>query len=210
MINDYYTWWDYIKEYGNEPGSMQVDQRLIHRMAPNIPARFNGLDKQPLPEPIDARLALANLPCTPSTVLSCIEGIDADYVYLGYVSGPVNRGIWMQSPFFHRRYVLVSYAVPVEVNIGQALPHVLAAENDLMIAEALLEPVLPRPQELLAAIEYERDVELLNTAAIALFDLRRVDGLQPYQWRHLPVPGSELVARGLPHYTYGGGGRPDM
>lgn len=210
MINDYYTWWDYIKEYGNEPGSMQVDQRLIHRMAPNIPARFNGLDKQPLPEPIDARLALANLPCTPITVLSCIEGIDADYVYLGYVSGPVNRGIWMQSPFFHRRYVLVSYAVPVEVNIGQALPHVLAAENDLMIAEALLEPVLPRPQELLAAIEYERDVELLNTAAIALFDLRRVDGLQPYQWRHLPVPGSELVARGLPHYTYGGGGRPDM
>lgn len=210
MINDYYTWWDYIKEYGNEPGSMQVDQRLIHRMAPNIPARFNGLDKQPLPEPIDARLALANLPCTPITVLSCIEGIDADYVYLGYVSGPVNRGIWMQSPFFHRRYVLVSYAVPVEVNIGQALPHVLAAENDLMIAEALLEPVLPRPQELLAAIEYERDVELLNTAAIALFDRRRVDGLQPYQWRHLPVPGSELVARGLPHYTYGGGGRPDM
>lgn len=202
-------------------------------MAPKIPARFNGLDKQPLPEPIDARLALANLPCTPSTVLSCIEGIDADYVYLGYVSGPVNRGIWMQSPFFHRRYVLVSYAVPVEVNIGQALPHVLAAENDLMIAEALvytggdlsraaglvnktrvgrggLEPVLPGPQELLAAIEYERDVELLNTAAIALFDRRRVDGLQPYQWRHLPVPGSELVARGLPHYTYGGGGRPDM
>lgn len=210
MINDYYTWWDYIKEYGNEPGSMQVDQRLIHRMAPNIPARFNGLDKQSLPEPIDARLALANLPCTPITVLSCIEGIDADYVYLGYVSGPVNRGIWMQSPFIHRRYVLVSYAVPVEVNIGQALPHVLAAENDLMIAEALLEPVLPRPQELLAAIEYERDVELLNTAAIALFDRRRVDGLQPYQWRHLPVPGSELVARGLPHYTYGGGGQPDM
>jgi hypothetical protein len=225
VIDDYNVWWDYIKNYGNWASWMQVDQRLIHRMAPNIPARFNGLNAQPLPVPTDARLALANLPCTAATVLTCTAGIDADYIYLGFVVGDAARGIWMQSPFWHRRYVLSSFHYPAAVNIGQPLPHVLAAENDLMIAEALvrtggdltraaglvdktrvgrggLTPVGTGTSELLAAIEYERDVELLNTSALALFDRRRVDGLQPLQWRHLPVPGLELQTLGLPIYTY--------
>lgn len=233
VVDDYVTWYDYIKLYGNLASWMQVDQRLIHRMAPNIPARFNGLNAQPQPVPTDARLVLANLPCTAATVLTCTDGIDADYVYLGFVVGDPGRGIWMQSPFWHRRYVLSSFHYPAAVQIGQALPHVLAAENDLMIAEALvytggdltraaglvnktrvgrggLTPVGTGTSELLDAIEYERDVELLNTAAIALFDRRRVDGLQPLQWRHLPVPGIELAALGIPLYTYGGAGWPDM
>lgn len=233
VVDDGEDWWDYIKLYGNLASWMQVDQRLINRMAPNIPARFEGLNAQPLPEPTDARLALANLPCTAATVLTCTDGIDADYVYLGFVVGDAGRGVWMQSPFWHRRYVLSSFHYPTAVNIGQALPHVLAAENDLMIAEALvrtggdftraaslvnktrvgrggLTPVGTGMSELLAAIEYERDVELLNTAAIALFDRRRVDGLQPLQFRHLPVPGAELEALGMANYTYGGFGQPDM
>lgn len=232
VVDDYDVWYDYIKHYGNWASWMQVDQRLIHRMAPNIPARFNGLNAQPEPEPTDNRLALANLPCTAATVLTCTAGITADYVYIGFVVGDPARGVYMQSPFWHRRYVLSSFHYPAAVNIGEALPHVLAAENDLMIAEALartggdltraaalvnktrvgrggLTPVGSGVSELLAAIEYERDVELLNTSALALFDRRRVDGLQPLQWRHLPVPAQELATLGLPTYTYGGGG-PDM
>lgn len=225
-------WYDYIKLYGNLFSWLQVDQRLIHRMAPNIPERFNGLANQPLPEPVDARLALGNLPCG-SNMLECSEGAEADYLYVGYVVGSAGRGIWMQSPFWHRRYLRSSFHNAASVRAGASNPHVLAAENDLMIAEALvrtggdltraaalvnktrvgrgnLPPVAATPSTLLAAIEYERDVELLNTGAIALFDRRRVDGLQPGTMRHFPVPARELEVLGMPVYTYGGVGRPDM
>lgn len=235
VVDDYETWYDMIKSYGNLASWMQVDQRLINRMAPNIPARFAGLNAQPEPEPTDDRLVLANLPCTAATVLACTAGIDADYVYLGFVVGDASRGIWMQSPFWHRRYVLSSFHYGAAVSIGQPLPHVLAAENDLMIAEALartggdltraaglvnktrvgrggLPPVGAAVDELLAAIDYERDVELLNTAAIALFDRRRLSAVMfnANTWRHLPVPAQELTALGIPIYTYGGSENPDM
>jgi hypothetical protein len=226
------VWYDYIKLYGSLASWMQVDQRLINRMAPNIPVSFAGLGLQPAPAPADARLATANLPCTPSTVLSCTDGIDADYVYLGFVVGDPSRGVYMQSPFWHRRYAKVSFHYSSAERAGGALPHVLAAENDLMIAEALLRtggdltraaslvnktrvgrgalpPVAETPTALLAAIEYERDVELLNTGAIALFDRRRVDGIQTGTLRHFPVPATELEALGLPVYTFGGVGQPD-
>lgn len=228
-------WYDYIKLYGALGDRFRVDQRLIHRMAPNIPASFNGLENQPLPEPADARLAIADLPCTNTIAgtLACTEGIDADYVYLGNVVGSAGRGIWMQSPFWHRRYVRTSFNYGAAARLGGENPHVLAAENDLMIAEALvrtggdltraatlvnktrvgrgnLPPVDVVPAALLSAIEYERDVELLNSGGIALFDRRRVDGLQPGTFRHLPVPARELETLGLPVYTFGGVGQPDM
>lgn len=232
VVDDYDTWYDYIKNYGAYEPRFRVDQRLIHRMAPNIPARFNGLANQPLPEPQDARLAIANLPCG-TNPLPCTDGITADYVYLGTVIGVAGRGVWMQSPFWHRRYVESSFMVPMATNLGKSLPHVLAAENDLMIAEALvrsggdltraaslvnktrvtrggLPGVGSSPTELLAAIEYERDVELFNTGAIALFDRRRVDGLQAGTLRHLPVPARELESLGMPLYTFGGVGQPVM
>jgi hypothetical protein len=79
--------------------------------------------------------------------------------------------------------------------------------------------------ELLAAIFYERDVELMNTGASqAWFDRRRIDPALVYNgvpigntWaykggtslqlgtpRHLPLPAKELETLGLPVYTYGG------
>jgi hypothetical protein len=232
VVDDYQTWYDYIKGYGAYEPRFRVDQRLINRMASNIPVKFNGLANQPLPVPEDARLAIADLPCAVNP-LPCTANATADYVYLGTLIGDAGRGIWMQSPFWHRRYVDNSFMVPAATNIGKPLYHVLAAENDLMIAEALvrtsgdltraatlvnktrvtrggLPGVNAAPADLLAAIEYERDVELFNTGAIALFDRRRVDGLQPGTFRHLPVPGRELQVLGIPIYTYGGVGRPDM
>jgi hypothetical protein len=79
--------------------------------------------------------------------------------------------------------------------------------------------------DLLAAIFYERDVELMDTGAgQGWFDRRRIDksltyngipigntwsfrggsGLQLGTPRHLPVPAKELETLGLPVYTYGG------
>jgi hypothetical protein len=78
---------------------------------------------------------------------------------------------------------------------------------------------------MLAAIFYERDIELMNTgASLAWFDRRRIEPALVYNgvpigntWafrggsnlqlgtpRHFPLPAKELETLGLPVYTYGG------
>jgi hypothetical protein len=63
---------------------------------------------------------------------------------------------------------------------------------------------------LLEYIDYEREVELLNSSGMAFFRRRHVDGLQNGTLRHLPIPAKELETLQLPIYTFGGVGRPDM
>ncbi len=219
-------WFSFFQMYGSDHTRFRVDQRLIHRMAPNIPARFAGLGAQPLPTAIDNRLAIANLPCD-ADPQPCSLGVEADFVYTGRVIGDALRGVYMQSPFWHRRYESMGRYTPVALKLGKPIVHVLAAENDLMIAEALARtggnlaraaslvnkthvlrggraPVAASAAAVLAGVEYERDVELYNTGGIALFDRRRVDGLQPGTLRHLPVPAAELTVLGKSIYTHGG------
>jgi hypothetical protein len=105
---------------------------------------------------------------------------------------------------------------------------VLAAENDLLWAEALvrtggdltlaaakvnntrvgrgqLPAVAADANAIMDAIHYEQDVELLTTGAgVQWFNRRRIDGLQPGTPRHLPVPAKELEIDQLPIYTFGG------
>jgi hypothetical protein len=235
-IDDYDIWWDYTKNYGNLDSWTRVDQRLINRMDPDIPSRFNGITNQPVSTPNDNRLAVANLPCTANPT-NCLTGITADYADLRTVIGDPGRGITKQSTFYHRRYRNSSFAVPASVNIGLEVVHVSAAENDLMIAEAearraggdltraanlvdktrvtrggLASVVGAGAPAILAAIDYERDVELLNTGGISLYDRRRLSAVMfnAGTWRHLPVPARELEVLGLPIYTFGGVGNPDM
>ena len=189
VIDDYDTWWDYTKNYGGFHSWLRVDQRVIHRMASNIPERFTGLANQALPTPEDDRLDLANLPCVANDPLPCTAGISADFVYVGTLIGDPGRGVYMQSPFWHRRYDSSSFSMPASVNIGRPLPHILAAENDLIIAEALARtggdltraaalvnkthvgrggrtPVAATAPAVLAGVDYERDVELLATSGM--------------------------------------------
>lgn len=225
------SWYDYIKLYGNLDSWTRVDQRVINRMASNIPVTFNGLTNQPVPVPEDNRLVLSNGTCA-ANLGSCLVGITADYVYTGRLIGDPGRGVHKQSPFYHRRWRESSFAVPD--NTGALDVHILAAENDLMIAEAEARraggdlaraaalvnkthvtrggraAVAANQAAILAAIAYERDVELLNTGGISLYDRRRVNGIQNGTFRHLPVPARELEVLGLPIYTFGGVGLPDM
>lgn len=233
ITDDYNIWWDYIKNYGNWHAWTRVDQRVINRMDPDIPAQFTGVGNQPVSTPNDNRLGVRTGTCG-NDIASCIAGLTTDYVDLRTVIGDPGRGIWMQSTFYHLRYRNSSFAVPAAVNIGLENPHILAAENDLLIAEAEtrraggdltraanlvnktrvtrggLAPVAAAVPDLLAAIEYERDVELLNTGAISLYDRRRINGLQAGTFRHMPIPARELEVLGLPVYTFGGVGLPDM
>jgi SusD family. len=156
--------------------------------------------------------------------------------------------VYFFSQWQHVRYFFTSFENGTDL-LG-TLPWVLPAENDLLIAEALvrtggdkaraatlinktrvgrggLDPLTGASSnnDLLAAIFYERDIELMNTGAgQAWFDRRRIDpsltynglpigntwafrggsGLQKGTPRHLPVPAKELETLGIPVYTYGG------
>ena len=142
---------------------------------------------------------------------------------------PEARGRYRFSHVGHIRY-----AYHAETGLG-AVPFLLAAENDLLIAEALIRtggsrteaaalinrtrvgrgglPALignEPTQQLFDPLFYERDVELYAPAMNApYYDARRTDRLQPLTPRQMPVPANELDLRGEPIYTFGGPEYPD-
>jgi hypothetical protein len=113
------------------------------------------------------------------------------------------------------------------------LPYLLAAESDLIRAEALIRSggdlqtaadlinktrvgrgnLTPATAgdgvaTLLSYISYERDVEITNTSGTTLYWRRAVTD-QPMQAGtpcQLPIPAKELETLALPIYTFGGVG----
>jgi hypothetical protein len=137
----------------------------------------------------------------------------------------------MQSPYFHERYMDQSFEA--DICCTGRMPYVLAAESDLIRAEAIvrthgnkqtaadlinntrvgrgkLPPILATASddEFYKDILYEREVETDATDGFGFFALRHEDELQAGTLRHLPVPATELENLGLPIYTFGGVGNP--
>lgn len=211
VLGDNTTWYSNIVWYFDDPTWMRVDQHLVHQMDATVPDKFTGTFVKPSGNG-DARLA-------------------TDYKYEGTVIGDPTRGIYMQSPYSQTRYYYASQASPTG-GVGPQ-PYILAAENDLLKAEALvrtggdlnlatqlinttrvgrgkLAPALPSDgtAALLADITYEREVELTGTNGFNLFYVRHDDAVQPGTLRHMPIPGAELETDALPYYTFGGVGLP--
>src|SRR5688572_21620413 len=120
------NWWSYIAYYGAEASWMRVDHRMINRMdaGPNPPVHFRYRGTSDIMAPQngatnDRRLA---------------AGTTGDYRYAGNVIGDPARGIFMQSAYWHNRYVAHSRSSATSART--AVPYILAAENDLLIAEA--------------------------------------------------------------------------
>ncbi len=207
------NWWSYINFYGNEQSWVRVDMRLINRMDPSQPAKFNGtiVPKGSSPD----------------------NRYNTDFTHSGNVIGDPGRGIYMQTPWFHSRYDHHARFSPTAA--ATPVPYLLAAESDLVLAEALIKtggslaqaatlinitrvgrgglPAATAAEgsdKLLEYIDYEREIELLNSSGMAFFRRRHVDGLQAGTVRHLPIPAKELETLQLPIYTFGGIGRPDM
>ncbi|MDB4879528.1 MAG: hypothetical protein JWL60_974 [Gemmatimonadetes bacterium] len=207
------TWYSDLTDYHQSPSWIRVDHRVINRMDPNIQPKYNGTKVAPNPAAADKRLF-------------------SDYEYLDDVVGDPNRGIYMQSNFRHKRYEYYGFDYGENEYVGPA-PYILAAESDLVHAEALIRKSAPDlataatlinrtrvtrggltpataadgAAALLGYIEYERDVELFSTNAWDLFRRRHVDGLQAGTARHLPLPASELETLALPIYTFGSPGK---
>jgi starch-binding outer membrane protein, SusD/RagB family len=204
-------WWSYLASYGDRQDWIRIDHRVINRMNPAVPPKYNGTDPGLGSSP-DARYT-------------------SDYTYKPPPIGDPGRGIYMQSDFYHSRYKFTAGGQPTAYTGN--VPYLLAAESDLIHAEALirsggnlqtaadlinisrvgrghLAPVSAADGAagLLNAISYERDVEITNTSGTTLYWRRAVTD-QPIQAGtpcQLPIPAKELETLGLPVYTFGGVG----
>jgi hypothetical protein len=219
------NWWSYINLYGNLASWLRVDMRVINLLDPSQPATFTGT----IPPPASSADARGNCGPVVDGEAEC-----GDFRYEGGVIGDPGRGIYMQSPYSHKRYEYHNWDSPFGLASGPA-PYILAAESDLVRAEALIRSggdlataadlinntrvrrggltsatAGDGADALLDMIRYERDIELINTNGWDLFRRRIIPeaegGLRPGTVRHLPLPAKELETLGLPIYTFGGAG----
>ncbi|MBA3341621.1 MAG: RagB/SusD family nutrient uptake outer membrane protein [Gemmatimonadaceae bacterium] len=228
-------WYDELKGYAELESWVRVDQRVIQLADNTQPVVYTSVNPPP---PVNS----------PDKRWGSEAANGTDFKFTKDIPFPSARGVHFFSQWGHIRYVDHSYEV--ENPFLTIAPYVLAAENDLLIAEALIRtngdksraatlinktrvgrgglPALSggsSNNDLLAAIFYERDIELFATGAgQPWFDRRRIDvsltyntipigntwgfrggsGLQKGTPRHLPTPAKELETLGIPVYTYGG------
>ncbi|MBK6486355.1 MAG: hypothetical protein IPF98_05690 [Gemmatimonadetes bacterium] len=212
VVGDNNNWYSYIAFYGDEPTWLRVDMRVINLMDPSSPAKFTGT--------------------IPPAATSADARLDSDFQFHGAVIGDPARGIYMQSPYSHKRYRFHARTSPSSAT--GPVPYVLQAENDLLWAEGLIRTngnlataaslinktrvgrgnlppatAADGAATLLNHIVYERSIDLLNSSGVELMDGRRYDKIQAGTIRHLPVPAKELEILRLPIYTFGGVGLPD-
>jgi hypothetical protein len=160
-----------------------------------------------------------------------------DYACSGVVIFPAARGQYHQSNLAHVRYQHLAYRgenLPGFDGTGQD-PFYTRQMNDLLWAEGLirsntnlptaaqlinnsrvgrggLPPLAANaPQaQMLAALQYEQEIEFMGQGATPFFNRRRVDGLILGTPRHMPVPAKELDVLLREVYTFGGPDKPDM
>ncbi len=200
------TWISWFRIYTVRPGWARIDCRIINLMDPRYPWRF----------PDDGH--------NPSKPQSDDKRLQTDFKYNSVNNMKPERGYYHFSNYEYTRY---PYAI--STRIGEVTDFSVA-ENDLIKAEAnarlgnlteainivnngsrtqrgLLPPLSSNTNinNLLKAIFYERDIELIQTGfGIAFFDMRRRDMLQPGTLLHFPIPAKELMVMNMPLYTFGG------
>ncbi|HJP85976.1 MAG TPA: hypothetical protein VJ852_08305 [Gemmatimonadaceae bacterium] len=204
-------WWSYLAAYGDLGDWVRTDHRVINRMNPAVPPKYDGVDPPQGSSP-DARYT-------------------TDYEYDPPPIGDPGRGIFMQSDWWHKRYAFTN-AEATGAFTGN-VPYLLAAESDLIRAEALIRSggdlavaaslinnsrvgrgnlppatAADGADKLLGYISYERDVEITNTSGTTLYWRRAVSDqpLQPGTACQIPIPAKELETLNLPIYTFGGVG----
>lgn len=180
-------------ETGQGPFWARVDQRLIAAMDPSQPARYPEVAAKGEP-PLDNPRASSD-----------DRRLNTDFLYFPDNNFPVDRGEWHFSHYKHNRNKTDAGFAGNGSSDGP-MPAFLAADNELLRAEALLRlgrtgdaiavinagtrvsrgqlPALPDgagPGAVEQAVFYERAIELLNTAPMSLwFDRRRLAPRENY------------------------------
>ena len=244
------TWCDQLKVWSNDFGTVRVHSRVAHLLDPASQPDPWDPNTNTHPNSPDKRLGDGNyrgatdtsnaflkvLNAHPDTnclkPVGCTGGTDFVWTYIS-VFGRTNRGAWHQSPLGQIRYDSLpgcgdnpqGSSSPGTLNT----PMVLAAENDLIWAEALIRGPAPNLAQAatlinntrvgrggltpstgtLADLQYEQDVELLGSNNAPYYNQRRIDNLEPLTPHEMPVPAKELGVLGIPLYTCGGAAHPD-
>ena len=239
------NWCDGLKNWTNDMTTMRVHTRVAHLMDPRTqPDPWSAVkDSQPVwgVTSFDKRLGdgtfgpvgTVDTATAGTRRATANAGTDFAWSFNKEIQFTA-RGSWHQTAIGNIRYIQVAEA-PMQPQgqtngIGPA-PAVLAAENDLLLAEALIRgpaPNLaraaalinktratrggltpsPSPAGIVADLQYEQDVELYSSNAAAYYNQRRIGGLEPLTPHEFPVPAQELGVLGLALYTWGGAANP--
>ena len=211
---DNVKWQNWFYHYTIRPDWAKIDLRIINLMDPDYPSRYpdSGTAPSPVASSADARLA-------------------SDFNYVSVINMKPERGYYHYSNYEYARY---DYEYVSGVTSGDVTEFSID-ENELFKAEALVHlgnlpdaieiinngsrinrgQLTPLPAdateaEVLNAIFYERDIELIMTGfGIAFFDMRRRDMLQTGTLLHFPIPAKELMLLQQEVYTYGGAENAD-
>ncbi|MDB4908809.1 MAG: hypothetical protein JWO05_3593 [Gemmatimonadetes bacterium] len=103
--------------YMNTDSWTRVDFRVIRAMDPTQPVQMNSTQLPPKATSPDARMG-------------------TDFAYRGNTIGDPTRGFYMLSPWAYQRYLYMARGQPNGF-LGLT-PNMISAENDLLIAEALI------------------------------------------------------------------------
>src|SRR5881296_1307811 len=242
------NWCDFLKVWTNDMTTMRIHSRVAHLMDPLTQPDPWNLAANSSPHSPDARLGDGTMRAERAgdayaeamEVHPDLTGNGGyDYVWSFHQENQnKSRGLWHQSAIGQVRYDSLATCGDDPqgdaAGVGDA-PVVLAAENDLIWAEALIRRAAPdaataatlinytrvgpdrlgRPRGslppstgTLADLQYEQDVELPGSNIAPYFNQRRIDNLEPLTPHEMPVPAKQLIALQLPLYTWGGANNP--
>ena len=228
ILADNDLWYSYLVLYGDYPSWMRVDMRVINMMDPTQPAKYTNF--VPPKATGDNRINTDLRYMGSATERGEIGTLTRDTVI-----GDPARGPYMMSPYQHKRYEY--HAWHSATYATGLVPYILAAESDLVRAEALIRTntdlataaelinktrvtrggrtpatAADGAATLLEYVRYERMIELMVTNNWDLFRHRatpagKIGALQPGTIKHFPIPAKELEILGKPVYTYGSPGK---
>ncbi len=213
-VTDNENWKDKARQLAISPEWGGADLRILHLLDPAYPARW----------PADN--SSWDTPDGQQPDSAFLQSPDARAVTDLAWSPPKETG----TPYYLNTLYRISRYDDWAVDASGPVPAFTVAENDLLRAEALVHlgrteeavtilnngtrttrgqlPPLASgatEKEVLNAIFYERDIELMLTGTgLSFFDMRRRNMLQKGTLLHFPVPGKELQLMGLNIYTFGG------
>ncbi len=218
-VTDNDTWKDEARKFAISAQWGGVDLRILHLLDPAYPARWPA-DNSSWDTPDGQRPDSSLLSSDDARAHSDLEW-----------SPPKETG----TPYYLNTLYKPALYNDWAVDASGPVPEFTVTENDLLAAEALarlgrtseavtilnngsrttrghLPPLASgaTTKEVLDAIFYERDIELMLTGTgLSFFDMRRRNMLQTGTPLHFPVPGKELQIMGLDIYTFGGADHAD-
>jgi hypothetical protein len=213
-------WYDESKEYLEDQDWNRVDYSIIKMMDPSQPSEYTACTDRPAATSSDKRLT-TDFSYVDYNVFRTSRGCyffsnytHTRYVYTAfdYSDAPGTGDVPIILPA--ENDLLIAEA---EVRTGGNRVRAATLINNTRVNRGGL-PALTGAEStnaLLDAIFYERNVELMNTGSgLPWYDRRRVNGpplsgqpqqgLQPGSPRHFPIPAQDLLAIGMPLYTFGG------